>query len=128
MRDRGRVAVGSTRLFQRTGSPLIQGSSRSVRPWWHAVSGALVAGVTLPLIVWWYASVSKGLTLGGAVFDALGTWVEHSPGIVPGTVVGAVIGVVVAGAWGARRRWIAGATLAIAGSFAGVWLMGVVAG
>ena len=41
--------VGKTRLYQRTGSPLIQGATRGKRPVWPWIVGALIA---LALIAW----------------------------------------------------------------------------
>jgi hypothetical protein len=45
--------VGRTRLYQRTGSPLIQGATgrrrRSVWPW-------LLAAVAAAALVWWYVT------------------------------------------------------------------------
>ncbi|MDP2181403.1 MAG: hypothetical protein Q8K99_02400 [Actinomycetota bacterium] len=117
----------STRLFQRTGSPLIQGSSKSVRPWWQALAGSAAAGVFGPLPVWWYVAVSDGRTLPGAALDALQTWFERSPGVLLGSLIGAVLGVALASSWGARRRWIPGVVLAVAGSLGGIWVFGMLA-
>ena len=98
-----------TRLWQATGSPLIQGRSAHVRPFWQPWSGGAIASALL------YAG---GYALYAHATNALAIpWAY----VVPGCVVGAAPGVWVARRMGASNAWIAGVAGGLVGSFL-VWL------
>lgn len=103
--------AGSTRLYQRAQSPLIQGQSKRERPPWQAVIIACFVSLGLVFIVWWLLNVFQGVPPAEAVV----VFVSGSPGIVlrtlPGATLGSIAGVAGARAWGSRRPWIAGAVL-----------------
>lgn len=90
-----------TRLWQGTGSPLIEGRSRQIKPFWQAwLAGALAAIVISLAITWlWFNSMP-------AVQFALSS------------ALGAVIGVWVARLVGSRRSWVGGLIAALAANAA----------
>lgn len=96
-----------TRLFQATGSPLIQGASRSHRPVWQPWVQALIVCVAWFVLRVWLA---------GPVWPVPG-WFTVA---VLAAGIGALAGAGIAGSWGARRR-------VLPGVIAGV-LLGEIAG
>ncbi len=102
---------GSTRLYQRARSPLIQGQSKRERPLWKTVMLASFASIGVVFVLWWLIAVVQGAPPLASVV----VFLIDSPGIlvrtVPGAVVGSVAGVIGARAWGSSRPWVAGAVL-----------------
>ena len=99
-----------TRLFQATGSPLIEGESKAERSWAVSFAGAFLIGLALYAAGVMVLDMSSGTDLVdalGAVFRRLlltGVWAG---------AVGAALGVTVVRAWGARRGWFAGAVVCV---------------
>lgn len=98
-----------TKLFQRAGSPLIQGRSRRERPFWTEWLG----GTMVALGVWALASLVWGLldtgTFSGALSGALDVAEESVLGALVAGAVGSAIGVFAGRAWGLVKPWVAGA-------------------
>jgi len=105
-----RVSKG-TRLFQATGSPLIEGESKAERSWAVSFGGALLIG----LAVYSMGVMIVALSSGTDLVDALTVVARRLilTDLLPG-VVGAALGVTVARAWGARRGWSVGAATCVA--------------
>ena len=82
---------GGTKLFQRPGSPLIQGHSRSDSPLWKSVLTGTVLSAVWAVIAWY--AFGLGETSLGIVY-------------IVGAVVGSYIGAYVGRMWGAKRRWV----------------------
>lgn len=109
--------MGRTQLFQKAGSPLIQGHSKMERPmfaeWIRAFAASLATAAVLFLGVGVFT---------GDLFD--GAWIEIAVQTLrvtllmfgPGAAIGAWIGVAVARHFGSTQPWRSG------------WIPGVVAG
>jgi hypothetical protein len=112
--------AGSTKLFQRAGSPLIQGRSRYARSFWVQWAGGVVPSGLLV-----YAALA-GVTFsenGAASFSSMaasGAWLLRGVGGLGGAALGSALGAGVARGMGWRRAWVAGA---IVGAVAGVLVM-----
>ena len=99
--------VKGTRLWQAPGSPIIQGRSRTERPFWErwlkGVAGAeLLVFVGATLVALRAADLSLGRALVSAAFSAMLL-------ALPGCLAGAAIGVWVSRTMGWRRHWMVGA-------------------
>ncbi len=118
----------STRLFQRAGSPLIQGNSRLHRPYAPSVVIGFVVSVLVPIV---YVFVSR-VWVGEAASDALSAvfseWGSRAPGLLIGAAVGSAVGASVGRAWGARRTWITASVFGLAASVAGAFVYATLAG
>ena len=93
-----------TRLWQAPGSPLIQGRSAHVRPFWQPWLGACVISSAL-------YSTAYGLYIRSADI-----FVIPIGFIVVGSGVGALVGVWVARRMGTRNAWLAGVAGGLLGS------------
>jgi len=124
------VARG-TKLFQAPGSPLIQGRSRTARPWWQPYLVSVALGLLWPIassVPLLYADATMEFEGVGELFlTAAALWFDGVAIIVPSVLVGAAIGVAVAGGWGMRYRWTAGTVGAIGAWYAALVLIGVFA-
>lgn len=100
--------MGRTRLYQAPGSPLIQGHSKTERPWWQPVLLGCLVGLVWPLLTMWSAEVtgSGGLGTFEGLAEALRVWVDVLWLLVPSVLFGAVLGNAASRAWGIRFRWI----------------------
>lgn len=99
-----------TRLFQATGSPLIEGASKAERSWAVSFGGALLIG----LVIYAAGVMIVALSSGTDLVDALAAVVRRLLLIgLPSGAVGAALGVTVARAWGARRGWSVGAAACV---------------
>ncbi len=101
-----------TRLWQAPGSPLIQGRSRYVRPWWQPWLG----GVACSLVLF---TVGYGLYVRSWNLIALPLGL-----ILTGSAVGALPGVWIARRMGVRQAWVAGALGGLVGSVLMVLALG----
>jgi type VI protein secretion system component VasF len=109
--------AGKTRLYQQTGSPLIQGSSRSDAPFWKVWLRSFLYGA---LLVW--VALFIGLTLDagssgpGYVENVINSLVAMATAGLPGLLIGSWLGCVLSRGMGWRRTpLIAGATGALLG-------------
>ena len=114
--------AGSTRLFQRAGSPLIQGHSRHARSFAVDRTEALISAV-----VGVYAALAAA-TLAGtspaklASVTDVAEWLLQGVGGLVVAAAGCALGVLVARGMGWRRAWLAGALLgAAAGVIVTLW-------
>ena len=116
-----------TKLFQQPGSPLIQGRSRTRRPWWQPYLIAVALGLMWPFAsqVPHLAAESETAGLAEAVVTVFEAWVDGLLVLVPSVLVGAIAGVWIANAWGVRRRWLAGAAGAVGAWYAALVLLGL---
>jgi len=103
--------MGRTKLFQSPGSPLIQGHSRTERPFmvdalWATLAAVLFCEAALIGQLWWESGSGGGGPLAnwGGLLEAL-LW------IVPVGFIGACAGTGIAVGMGWKRRWIAGAVV-----------------
>lgn len=99
-----------TKLFQEPGSPLIQGRSRTQRPWWHGYVVGVALALLWPLLTYNVAGMNLGDQWPGvtaALLEALRSWVAAAPLIVTSALLGGAIGMVAARGWGLRHSWVA---------------------
>lgn len=93
----------STKLFQKPGSPLIQGHSKTERSYWGEWSKALLASVVIAFGVNVYVELDPQIAFGSAqVWDAASATLLL---FVPGALLGAALGVSVSRGFGWRRCW-----------------------
>jgi len=104
-----RVSKG-TRLFQATGSPLIEGESKAERSWAVSFVGAFLIGLAVYAIGVMVIALSSGTDLLDALIAVAQRLIQI--GLLSGAV-GAALGVTVARAWGARRGWSVGAAVCV---------------
>jgi hypothetical protein len=100
---------GSTKLFQRAGSPLIQGRSRYARSFsaqWIGALGTSAAAVYVALAA---ATLYMGEASPWSSVSAGVAWLLSGAGGLAAALVGSAVGVGVARGMGWRRAWIAGA-------------------
>ncbi|MBE0417043.1 MAG: hypothetical protein IBX63_04700 [Coriobacteriia bacterium] len=100
-----------TKLFQAPRSPLIQGRSRTQRPWWQPYLVSVALGLAWPVASLFpveFAAQEDTAGVGDLLSDVLVKWFEGLPVLVPAVLLGAAAGVMVAGGWGIRYRWIPG--------------------
>lgn len=120
-----------TKLFQAPGSPLIQGRSRTARPWWQPYLVAVGLGLLWPVASQtplMYADPEMRFDHVGELFlTAAFLWLEALTILLPAVLVGAAIGVSVATGWGWKQRWVAGSVGAIAAWYAALVLIGILA-
>lgn len=118
-----------TKLFQAPGSPLIQGRSRTQRPWWQPYLVAVVVGLAWPLVALLpsvleaYEAAPEVATIAGDVLDA---WIDALPVLVPSVLAGSALGIVVSGVWGIRHRWVPAAACAIGGWYLALLLVALI--
>ena len=114
---------GQTKLYQRAGSPLIQGHSRYTRPFW--TEWALAC---LPAALAIYAALGVATLVGwsGADIDALDSvssivsWLARPAAGIAAMLPSCALGVALARRMGWRRAWLAGAAL---GAVVGIAVM-----
>jgi len=122
------VARG-TKLFQAPGSPLIQGRSRTQRPWWQPYAAAVVIGLAWPLValvpgaLGAYESAPQIATIAS---DLVKAWVGSLPVLVPSVLAGAGVGMLVSGVWGIRHRWVPAAVCAVGGWYLALLIMALI--
>lgn len=114
--------MGRTRLFQRPGSPLIQGQSRMERPFSADWIAALVAALVLATIV----VVMWGTWAGGLFDSGFPRGVLSTARIVlamfgPGAFLGAALGVWTAKHFGAFHPSYAGTIVGVIGGIITLW-------
>lgn len=109
--------MGRTRLFQQAGSPLIQGHSRTQRPFladWFSGYLAAVATAGVGMTAW---GLYSGNIFNGGLIDAVFEVANLSFVLFgPGAFLGAGLGVGLGRRLGARHPWRIG------------WVVGVIAG
>ena len=104
-----------TRLWQAPGSPIIQGRSRTLRPFWEVWAvGAAGAEVTLIAVVTVLSLRVPGHTFWHALGSAFLTALIPS---LPGCMLGAALGVWVARTMGWQRAWLVGLALGLLGGW-----------
>ncbi len=108
--------VKGTRLWQAPGSPIIQGRSRTERPFWERWLGAAFGAMAIVFIgALLLALREPGVAFGSALSGVALTFLLPA---LPGAAVGAALGVWLSRTMGWRRHWlvgsIVGATLAVA--------------
>jgi hypothetical protein len=106
--------VKGTRLWQAPGSPIIQGRSRTERPFWERWLGGVVGAELIVLVVALLLSLrAPGVSITSALTTVAVSYVVPA---LPGCAIGAALGVWVSRTMGWRRHWlvgsITGATLA----------------
>ena len=110
-----------TKLYQQPRSPLIQGHSKTDRPFWQP----WLVGVSA-LVLWVVATVylsSSGAAEGGSVWQHTSSaWSSDIPWLLAGGIAGSAIGVTVARLWGIRQRWLVAVVAAIGGGYVLSWL------
>jgi len=112
--------AGSTKLFQRAGSPLIQGHSKTARSFWAQWWTAFAAAV---LIVYGFLA---GATLldptrpSFSSFASVGQWLLLGVGGIVAAIPACALGVSLARSMGWRRVWLVGA---LSGGALGVIVM-----
>ena len=95
-----------TRLWQAPGSPIIQGRSRTVRPFWEVwATGAIEAEVVVLVAATAWALRTPSATLWTALNTVFFGMLLPS---VPGCMLGAALGAALARALGWQRPWMAG--------------------
>lgn len=95
-----------TRLWQAPGSPIIQGRSRTERPFWERWVGGVVGA---ELIVFAVALVFVLWTGDAPLSTALpSVMLSYMVPALPGCVVGAALGVWMSRTMGWRRHWLVG--------------------
>jgi len=90
--------VKGTKLWQGTGSPLIQGRSRQIRPFWQPwLSSALVALAAAMAVAWlWFHVLPIApMVLGSFAAAAVGVYVARRLGSVRGWLQGLTAAIVV---------------------------------
>ncbi|MDH4140383.1 MAG: hypothetical protein OEV43_07415 [Coriobacteriia bacterium] len=102
-----------TRLFQRAGSPLIQGESRSQDPWWKPFAFGAISSVAVPLLVAWITRVWVGGPMLPAAKDVLAEWSTRIVWLVVGATGGSALGTSIGRGWGAARVWMPATVLGI---------------
>jgi len=101
--------VKGTRLWQAPGSPIIQGRSRTERPFWERwLAGAISAEAIVLLVAVVWAFREPGAAFGAVVGSVLLTFLLPA---MPGCAAGAALGVWISRSMGWRRDWVAGAVL-----------------
>lgn len=113
-----------TRLWQKSGSPLISGRSRRERPFWQQVLLAWVCAVAVTVVLAVVLVEMFDLSAPGAPVDGLPTAASALVGslayaAVP-SLVGSLFGVWLARNMGWRRPWVAGASVAVLAAL--LWL------
>jgi len=99
--------VKGTRLWQAPGSPIIQGRSRTARPFWEVwLAGAVWAQVVVLVSATAWELRSPGLGVFAALDRVLLSMLIPS---LAGCLLGSALGVLVGRAMGWRRLWLAGA-------------------
>lgn len=105
--------MGRTRLFQRAGSPLIQGQSRTERPF--AASWVTASVVTLSLLFGVAIVLSFGEVTGVPAYLQQGwSFIRHAG--IP-ALAAAALGVWLARNMGWRKQWLAGASTGVLVAF-----------
>lgn len=90
--------VRGTKLFQRTGSPLIQGLSKRERPLWQPwLAGFALCVAELAALV---------TAAGGLANRPGGATVCLGAAFLGGGALGSFVGAYVGRAWGMRARWV----------------------
>ena len=109
-----------TKLWQAPGSPIIQGRSRTARPFWEVwLAGAVWAQIGLLAVATAWELRSPGLGVFAALERVALAMLLPS---MAGCLLGSAFGVLVGRTMGWRRAWLSGA---VAGAFAG-WLLTLV--
>lgn len=95
-----------TRLWQAPGSPIIQGRSRTERPFWERWLGGVAGAVVVMFAVgFWVAFRKPDAAFGASFASAAVSYVVPS---LPGSIAGAALGVWVSRIMGWRNHWVVG--------------------
>jgi hypothetical protein len=101
--------VKGTKLWQAPGSPIIQGRSRTERPFWERWLAAAVGAVALVFAVGLLLALREpGVALGAALSSVALTYLLPA---LPGAAVGAALGVWLSRTMGWRRHWLVGSVV-----------------
>lgn len=98
--------VKGTRLWQAPGSPIIQGRSRTERPFWERWLGGFVGAEALVLVGGLLLTLRQPSRDLGATLASVA--VSFMIPALPGCLVGAAIGVWLSRTMGWRRHWLVG--------------------
>jgi hypothetical protein len=116
---------GRTKLYQQAGSPLIQGDSKIVRPFWRVWLGAVAIGFLITwmvsvLVQWFVLEGGDALSFADAALGAL-FWA----GVIglPGLLIGAAIGAWLAKNMGWHRTSVSAGIVAAVFAFVSVFVV-----
>lgn len=108
---------GQTKLFQRAGSPLIQGHSRYERPFWTEWALAclpaalsIYAALGLATLVGWSGTDVAALDSASSILS----WLARPAAGIAAMLPSCALGVALARRMGWRRAWLAGASVGAA--------------
>lgn len=96
-----------TKLWQAPGSPIIQGRSRTERPFWERWLGGFLGAEALVLVSALLLTLRQPSQDFGATMTSV--VVSYLLPSIPGCLVGAAIGVWLSRTMGWRRHWLVGA-------------------
>ncbi len=113
----------STKLFQRPGSPLIQGHSKAERTFWGEWSLGFVVCCVVAFGIFVYRGLDPQSAFGAS--DLVSAARSTVLLFAPGAAVGAAIGVPVARGFGWRRQWQSVAVFGLALGAVSAWLLGM---
>jgi len=126
----GTRMTGRTKLYQKSGSPLIEGDSKIVRPFWSVwlsgvVLGFVIAVVVVILLQWFVLDPGTPLSFGDVVVGSV-VWVAMFGSI--GLLLGSAFGTWLAHNMGWHRTslgaGIVGALLALASIYVLLYALG----
>jgi hypothetical protein len=113
--------VKGTKLWQAPGSPIIQGRSRTARPFWEVwLAGAVWAQIAVIAAATAWMLRSPEVTFGNAISETLRIVLLPS---MPGCMLGSALGVLVGRTMGWRRAWLAGAVLGAIAGWVLAWIL-----
>lgn len=114
---------GSTKLFQRPGSPLIQGHSKAERSFLKEWTIGLVVCCVIAFGVFVYLGLDPQTEFG--LGDLLAAASSTLFRFAPGAAIGAALGVPFARGFGWRRQWQSVAAFGLVFGALSTWLLGL---
>ncbi len=107
--------MGRTKLFQAPGSPLIQGHSRTRRPFWQDWAAGVGAAVGVVFVADLAMGLYSDIGVSGAAFPALAGAFGAALVVLQIALLVSWAGVWLARSMGWRRSWVAGAAFGVVG-------------
>ena len=122
---------GRTKLYQKAGSPLIQGNSRITLPFWRVWLGGVAVGFLIAVLVWvlvqWFLLPEEGTLAFSDVALAAVLWAGVMG--LPGLLLGAAFGAWLARNMGWSRTSVSAGVIAaifsVVSTYIGLFILGV---
>lgn len=113
--------VKGTKLWQSPGSPIIQGRSRTQRPFWQAWSVGLAASCVCVAVLGFLLSAEAGAA--GYVASGFAGVLATAAAAFPGATLLSAVGTWFSRRIGTRKPWVVATAFGIVGGLASLWIL-----